>query len=116
MMIGKSASDPGNGEIPRANRQTGNSNNRPSNYQVEDASYFRLRNVNLSYNVPKNKLGSTFSSLRVYVSGTNLFTRTDYLGFNPEVNNIEDNVNVQGEDYGAYPLSTVLTFGVNAAF
>ena len=112
----KSASDPGNGKIPRANRQTGNSNNRPSNYQVEDASYLRLRNVNLSYNVPKSKLGNTFSSLRVYVSGTNLFTRTDYLGFNPEVNNIEDNVNVQGEDYGAYPLSTVLTFGVNAAF
>lgn len=112
----KSASDPGNGEIPRANRQTGNSNNRPSNYQVEDASYFRLRNVNLSYNVPASKLGNAFSNLRVYGSATNLFTRTDYLGYNPEVNNIEDNVNVQGEDYGAYPLSTVLSVGVNASF
>ncbi len=112
----RSPQDPGNGEIPRANRQTGNSNNRPSSYQVEDASYIRLRNVTLSYTFPKSNLGTTFSGLRLYVSGTNLITITDYLGFNPEVNNIEDNVNVQGEDYGAYPLSSVFSFGVNASF
>lgn len=112
----RSPSDPGNGEIPRANRQTGNSNNRPSSYQVEDASYIRLRNVTLSYTVPEGTLGRAFSGLRVYVAGTNLVTITDYIGYNPEVNNIEDNVNVQGEDYGAYPLSRVFTFGVNASF
>ncbi|MDG2451172.1 MAG: SusC/RagA family TonB-linked outer membrane protein, partial [Saprospiraceae bacterium] len=112
----RSPSDPGNGEIPRANRQTGNSNNRPSNYQVEDASYIRLRNVTMAYNFPQSALGDVFSSLRLYVSGTNLITFTDYLGFNPEVNNNDDNVNVQGEDYGAYPLSRVMTFGVNASF
>ncbi len=112
----QSESNPGNGEIPRANRQTGNSNNRPSSYQVEDASYIRLRNVTLSYAFPRSVLGNTFSSLRVTLSGTNLVTITDYLGYNPEVNNIEDNVNVQGEDYGAYPLSKIFTFGVNASF
>jgi TonB-linked SusC/RagA family outer membrane protein len=112
----RSESNPGNGFIPRANRQTGNSNNRPSSYQVEDASYFRLRNVTLAYTFPENSLGNIFSGLRVYVSGTNLLTITDYIGYNPEVNNIEDNVNVQGEDYGAYPLSRVFTFGVNASF
>ena len=112
----RSESNPGNGFIPRANRQTGNSNNRPSSYQVEDASYFRLRNVTLAYTFPENSLGNIFSGLRVYVSGTNLLTITDYIGYNPEVNNIEDNVNVQGEDYGAYPLSKVFTFGVNASF
>ncbi len=112
----RSPSDPGNGEIPRANRQTGNSNNRPSNYQVEDASYIRLRNVTMAYNFPQSALGDVFSSLRLYVSGTNLITFTDYLGFNPEVNNNDDNVNVQGEDYGAYPLSRVMTFGINASF
>ncbi|MEE9372464.1 MAG: TonB-dependent receptor [Saprospiraceae bacterium] len=112
----KSPQDPGNGEIPRANRQTGNSNNRPSNYQVEDASYIRLRNVTLGYTLPQSLLGDTFSSLRLYLSGTNLVTITDYLGFNPEVNNNDDNVNVQGEDYGAYPLSRVLSFGINASF
>jgi TonB-linked SusC/RagA family outer membrane protein len=112
----KSESEPGNGEIPRANRQTGNSNNRPSNYQVEDASYIRLRNVTFSYDFGNKIYGSQIKSLRVYVSGTNLLTITDYLGYNPEVNNIEDIVNVQGEDYGAYPLSRVLTFGLNATF
>ncbi len=112
----RSPEQPGNGEIPRANRQTGNSNNRPSNYQVEDASYFRLRNVTLSYDFPVAQLGKTFSSLRIYASGTNLLTITDYIGYNPEVNNQEDSVNVQGEDYGAYPLSRVFTFGLNASF
>jgi TonB-linked SusC/RagA family outer membrane protein len=112
----QSASNPGNGEIPRANRRTGNSNNRPSNYQVEDASYIRLRNVNLSYTFPDKALGNVFSSLRVTLTGTNLVTITDYLGFNPEVNNNDDNVNVQGEDYGAYPLSKVFTLGINAKF
>jgi len=112
----RSPSEPGNGQIPRANRQTGNSNNRPSSYQVEDASYLRLRNVTLSYAFPESKLGNALSGMRIYVSGTNLLTITDYLGFNPEVNNQEDNVNVQGEDYGAYPLSRVFTVGVNASF
>nr|MBX2875057.1 SusC/RagA family TonB-linked outer membrane protein [Saprospiraceae bacterium] len=112
----RSPEQPGNGEIPRANRQTGNSNNRPSSYQVEDASYFRLRNVTIAYSFPETSLGRTFSGLRIYASGTNLLTVTDYLGYNPEVNNIESNVNVQGEDYGAYPLSKVFTFGVNATF
>lgn len=112
----RSPEQPGNGEIPRANRQTGNSNNRPSSYQVEDASYFRLRNVTLSYDFPVAQLGKTFSSLRIYASGTNLLTITDYIGYNPEVNNQEDSVNVQGEDYGAYPLSRVFTFGLNASF
>jgi len=112
----KSESDPGNGEIPRANRQTGNSNNRPSSYQVEDASYFRLRSLTFGYTFKSGTLGNTLSGLRLYVTGTNLFTATDYIGYNPEVNNIEDIVNVQGEDYGAYPLAKTFTFGLNASF
>jgi len=112
----RSEAQPGNGSIPRANRQTGNSNNRPSSYQVEDASYLRLRNVTLAYNFPQNELGGKVEDLRLYLSGTNLFTKTDYLGFNPEVNNQDENTNVQGEDYGAYPLSSVITIGINAKF
>lgn len=112
----RSEAEPGNGLIPRANRQTGNSNNRPSNYQVEDASYLRLRNVTLAYTFPESNFNGKLDRLRLYLSGTNLFTKTDYLGFNPEVNNQDDNTNVQGEDYGAYPLSSVITFGINAKF
>ncbi len=115
----RSASDPGNGKIPRADRLTGNhgNNNRPSSFQVEDASYIRLRNITLGYNLPNDMLGKVFQNLRIYVSGTNLLTSTDYLGFNPEVNNQSAaSPNVQGEDYGAYPLSKVFTLGLNATF
>tara|TARA_B110000914_G_scaffold64169_1_gene56003 strand:- start:1465 stop:4977 length:3513 start_codon:yes stop_codon:yes gene_type:complete len=112
----RSEASPGNGSIPRANRQTGNTNNRPSNYQVEDASYLRLRNVNLSYNFPVDTFGNVIKDLRLYVSGTNLFTSTDYIGFNPEVNNQNGNLLAQGEDYGAYPLQKVVTLGINAKF
>ncbi len=113
-----SPSQPGNGEIPRADRTTGThgNNNRESSFQVEDASYIRLRNVTLSYTFPGRLFGNTVQGLRVYASGTNLLTITDYLGFNPEVNNQSTFPNVQGEDYGAYPLARVFTFGLNAEF
>ena len=113
-----SESQPGNGEIPRADSLTGNhgNNNRPSSFQVEDASYVRLRNVTVAYTFPTGTLGKYFSSVRVYVSGTNLWTSTDYIGYNPEVNNQSQLVNVQGEDYGAYPLSSVFSIGANVSF
>jgi len=110
-----SPSQPGNGEIPRADRRTGahGNNNRPSSFQVEDASYIRLRNLTLAYTFPTKVLGSVLKGLRIYASGTNLFTITNYIGYNPEVNNQSGLINVQGEDYGAYPLSRIFTFGVN---
>jgi hypothetical protein len=111
----RSESDPGSGINPMAIRG-GNNNNRPSDAQVDDASYLRLRNVTLAYNFPQIMLGNSIKSLRVYASGTNLFTLTDYVGYNPEVNNQEDNLLVQGEDYGSYPLQTTLTMGININF
>jgi len=113
-----SAEQPGDGKTPRADRNGDlhGFNNRPSNYQVEDASYLRLRNVTVAYSLPEKWVGKYFSSLRVYVSGTNLYTKTDYVGYNPEVNNQSTASGVQGEDYGAYPLSKTFTFGINASF
>ncbi|MBS9462990.1 TonB-dependent receptor [Flagellimonas sp. 389] len=115
----RSESDPGNGNIPRADRQTGNhgNNNRPSSFQVEDGSFIRLRNVTLGYSVPTDKLfGNSIDRLRFYVTATNLFTITDYLGYNPEVSNISNNSLTPGEDYGAYPLTKSITMGVNLTF
>jgi hypothetical protein len=45
-----------------------------------------------------------------------LLTITDYPGYNPEANNNEDNLLVQGEDYGTYPLQKKLTLGININF
>ncbi|MEB8344746.1 TonB-dependent receptor [Flavobacteriaceae bacterium KMM 6898] len=116
----RSASDPGNGIVPRADRATGNhgNNNRPSSYQVEDGSFIRLRNVTLGYSVPSEKLfgDSGIDRLRFYITGTNIFTITDYLGYNPEVSNISNNSLTPGEDYGAYPLTRSITMGINLTF
>ncbi|PWJ58651.1 TonB-linked SusC/RagA family outer membrane protein [Dyadobacter jejuensis] len=114
----RSVENPGNGEIPRADRLTDlhGGNTRPSSFQVEDGSYFRLRSVSMGYTFPKSLLGSRIQSLRAYASATNLFTSTKYIGFNPEVNNQAGLTGVQGEDYGAYPLSRNFTFGLNVTF
>lgn len=115
----RSAEDPGNGYIPRADRESGNhgNNSRPSSFQVEDGSYVRLRNVTLGYTLPiDNLFGGDIQRLRFYITGTNLFTITDYLGYNPEVSNISTNSLTPGEDYGAFPLTKSFTLGVNLKF
>ena len=116
----RSASDPGNGSVPRADRASGNhgNNNRPSSFQVEDGSFIRLRNVTLGYSVPTEKLlgKSGIDRMRFFITGTNLLTITDYLGYNPEVSNISTNALTPGEDYGAYPLTRSFTMGINLTF
>ena len=114
----RSPENPGNGEVPRADRQTGihGNNNRPSSYQVEDGSYVRLRNVTLGYELPTSLISEVVSKARVYVSGKNLLTFTPYIGFNPEVNNQAQSSLTPGENYGAYPISRTYTFGVNLSF
>lgn len=80
---------------------------------LQDASYWRLKNVQLSYQVPTAKI-NFLSSLKVYVTGQNLFTVTDYLGFDPEANSFgRNNVKL---DYSSYPLARVYTLGFNATF
>jgi len=102
--------------MPRADRQTGNhgNNNRPSSFQVEDGSYFRLRSLTIGYTLPIKS--TSIDKLRIYVSGNNLFTATDYLGYNPETNNISGSSLTPGEDYGTYPLTKSFVFGVNFNF
>lgn len=115
----KSVTDPGNGYMPRADRESGNhgNNSRPSSFQVEDGSYVRLRNVTLGYTLPiDNLFGGSIQRLRFYVTGTNLITATDYLGYNPEVSSISTNSLTPGEDYGAFPLTKSFTMGINFKF
>lgn len=80
---------------------------------VEDASYLRLKNVQLSYNIPVDNI-NILNSLRVYVTGQNLFTVTDYGGFDPEANSLgSSNVRV---DYSSYPLARTYLLGLTASF
>lgn len=80
---------------------------------VEDASYFRLKNVQLSYNVPVDNV-NFLNSMRVYITGQNLFTITDYGGFDPESNSLgSSNVRV---DYSSYPTARTYLLGLTASF
>ena len=56
------------------------------------------------------------SSLRLYTTGENLFTITDYTGFDPEVNAFGGSNTVRGIDFGTYPQTRNIIFGISAAF
>jgi hypothetical protein len=82
---------------------------------VEDGSFLRLSNVNLSYEVPvKNK--EFFKRLTLNVSGSNLFVLTKYKGYDPEVSSYGNNVMRMGVDNGSFPVSRTFSFGINASF
>lgn len=72
---------------------------------VEDASYFRLKNIEIGYTIDEIK---GFEDLRFYISGKNLLTSSDYTGLDPEASGLVDN--------GTYPSSTSVLFGVNVKF
>lgn len=83
---------------------------------VEDASYLRLKTVQLGYNIPKKSLGkSGIHSLRVYLSGQNLYTWTSYSGFDPEVS-VRNTALTQGFDYSSYPRTRTFTLGCKLIF
>ncbi|QRR00662.1 SusC/RagA family TonB-linked outer membrane protein [Dyadobacter sandarakinus] len=83
---------------------------------LENGSYLRLRNVELSYSIPQNVTGKlAISSARVYVSAQNLLTFTKYQGLDPDV--VGANFNLQpGVDLGGYPASRIISFGLNLGF
>jgi len=85
---------------------------RTSSYLIEDASYFRLKNIQLTYSFDErinNTLG--ISGGQVYFQAQNLFTFTKYSGLNPEIQTGND---IQlGYDGGFMPVSKTLTVGLN---
>ncbi|MBS2098376.1 SusC/RagA family TonB-linked outer membrane protein [Carboxylicivirga linearis] len=103
-------------DIPKAS-WANTDNSRISTRFVEDASYIRLKTVTLSYDLPKSLLSKiNLSNVRVYATGENLLTFTDYSGFDPEVNAFGGSNTMQGIDYGTYPQTRNLIFGLNVTF
>jgi TonB-linked SusC/RagA family outer membrane protein len=93
-----------NGTIPNPLGAASNAEN--NNRLVEDGSYLRLKNVQLGYTLPTALVRKAkIEKIRIYISATNLWTLTDYSGFDPEVGG--------GVDYGNYPQSRTVTFGLN---
>ncbi len=106
--------------IPRAVFTDPNSNERASDIWVEDGSFIRLKNVRLSYNLPRTLLqaiGMQSGGVNFYAVGTNLLTFTKYSGFDPEVGlRSGGNPETAGVDNGAYPISRQFTLGMQLSF
>ena len=97
--------------FPRASFDGGKNQYRSSGY-LQDASYIRLKNIQLGYTLPENLVKKAgMQSVRVYVSADNLLTISDISGmFDPEA---------LGGDYGAgklYPLQKTISVGLNVNF
>lgn len=103
--------------IPRAVFGDPNQNSRISDRFIEDGSFLRLRTVTLNYRLPESVLSRLpIKQLNVYVSGQNLWTLTNYSGYDPEVNRDGGSAISQGIDYGTYPQSKTLTGGIQVDF
>jgi len=84
---------------------------------VEDASYLRLKNITLGYNLPPEILSRwKISNLRLYASATNLWTLTNYSGYDPEGNAYGFTTNLVGVDDGNYPQAKTYLMGLNFGF
>ncbi|MFK7904316.1 MAG: SusC/RagA family TonB-linked outer membrane protein [Chitinophagales bacterium] len=120
-----------NTDIPRATNKDEAQNGAPSSFFVEDGSYFRLRTLELGYTIGTGNL-DWMQNLRVFVTGQNLFTMTDYTGYNPDISSVNggrsapplffgspSNLNPllgRGLDVRAYPNTRSFIFGIQASF
>jgi TonB-linked SusC/RagA family outer membrane protein len=107
-------------DIPQLNSNTIVRESQESTYYIEDGSFMRIRNIQLSYNLPKKILGNALASAKVYVIGQNVFTATKYSGLDPEINlqNFTDPKANRGlgVDRGAYPIPRTISIGFTASF
>ncbi|OGX83089.1 hypothetical protein BEN49_13090 [Hymenobacter coccineus] len=109
--------------VPRIAANDNNQNlTRFSNFYVEDGSYARLRNLQLGYTFRKEMMSALhMASLRLYVSGQNLFTFTKYSGADPEIGYGRSYTDAssalnRGVDLGNYPTTRTYLVGANIAF
>lgn len=93
----------------------GGHNFRMSDRFVEDGSFFRLRNLTVGYTLPLAFNQSAGSRLRVYASGTNLWTSQQYSGYSPEFNS-QGNVFEVGIDRGIFPIAKTILGGIELTF
>ncbi|MDR1199106.1 MAG: TonB-dependent receptor [Prevotellaceae bacterium] len=89
-----------------------------SDRYVEDGSYLRIQNISLGYTLP-SKLTGKFGvrTVKLYINLQNVYTFTDYSGYDPEIGISYSNGNqLTGVDFGRYPSPRIYTFGINITF
>lgn len=95
--------------VPKATWEDPIGNADFSDRWIEDGSYLRLKNLTLSYDINKKVMG--LNNLKVYVTATNLFTLSKYLGYDPEFSYSQEIVS-QGVDYANMPMTRQFMLGV----
>jgi TonB-dependent starch-binding outer membrane protein SusC len=101
-------------EFPRLTTNDANGNfGKMSNFYLEKGDYVRIKLVQIGYTIPNNKVFNKIgaSKLRFYVTGENLFTITQYTGYDPEIGG-----GVFGIDKGFYPQARSIIFGAQVQF
>jgi hypothetical protein len=85
-------------------------------WAVEDGSFLRINNITLGYTMPSKLLNRIFiENLRIYATVNNIFTFTNYSGYDPEVDTRRSTPMTPGVDYSAYPRSKMFLIGVNVS-
>ncbi|MBK8489376.1 MAG: TonB-dependent receptor [Saprospirales bacterium] len=94
----------------------GGHNFRMSDRFIEDGDFIRLRNITLGYTLPISVIQKVKGNrLRIYVSGTNLWTSQKYTGYSPEFSS-QGNVFEVGIDRGIYPIAKTVLGGIELTF
>lgn len=103
--------------FPRAAFGDPNNNRRTSTRFLEDGSYVRLKTMTLGYNIPEalTKV-ARLQTARIYVSGQNLLTFTDYSGLDPEINTFSGSNISLGTDFLTFPQARTIQVGLNLGF
>lgn len=84
---------------------------------VEDASYIRLRSVNMGYNLPSAFIKRLhINNFKIFIAGSNLLTFTKYTGYDPEANTFGQSTTLVGIDLGGYPQSKTFQIGASITF
>ena len=96
-----------------SHKNSDNRNYPDSDFWLEDASFVRLKNISLTYNIPKKI--TKVADIQLSVSAQNLFTLTKYTGMDPEVYS-ESDYGFNGVDMGSYPVPRTFTFGMKLNF
>jgi TonB-linked SusC/RagA family outer membrane protein len=100
--------------IPRATSTDPNNNNRASSRFIEDGSYLRMKEATLTYEFKPETLSKTpLKRLKLFVTGGNLLTFTNYSGMDPEINYAGDAIIRSGTDFFTYPQPRRVIFGIN---
>ena len=113
-VLGRWTGEGTSNSVPRVTTAA-TANNVFSDYFVEDASFFRIQNIQLGYSLPENFIKKAkLERVRLYASINNVYTFTKYRGFDPAANS--GNPISGGIDYGYYPTPRIYMLGLNVNF